>query len=120
MCVLCWQFLTQEHWTDQRFDEAAAAAPATTGSDRERARRRDWLHRTQVLNHILGHYGLRLDNWQSRTYMLSDRKGSTVLVEDLGALWPAAQQLVGRPLDPLDPQLLEVLAQHDHASEYAQ
>jgi hypothetical protein len=28
-----------------------------------------------------------------------------VLVQDLGSLWPAAQRLTGRPLDPLDPAL---------------
>ena len=115
MCVLCWQFLTEWHWTDQRFDDRAA--PATAGSDRERSRRRDWHHRTQVLNHILGHYGLRLDNWHSRHYILSDRKGRTVMIQNLGALWPAAQQLVGRPLDPLDPRLLETLDRPGNASE---
>ena len=51
--------------------------------------------------------------------MLSDRKGKTVLVQDLGALWPAAQQLAGRRLDPLDPWLLDVLDQQGAASEPA-
>jgi hypothetical protein len=60
---------------------------------------------------------LRLDDWQSRSYVLSDRKGKTVLVQDLGTLWPAAQQLVGRRLDPLDPWLLGVLDQQGTASE---
>ena len=81
------------------------------GSDHERQRRRARQHRAQVLNQILSHYGLRLDDWHSRSYVLSDRKGKTVLVQDLGALWPAAQQLAGRPLDPLDPRLLAALRQ---------
>ena len=109
MCVLCWQFVTEEHWTDRQADAGDSAAMGTAGSDRERARRRARHHRIRVLNHILSHYGLQLDDWQSRSYVLSDRKGKTMLVSDLGALWPAAQQLVGRCLDPLDPWLLERL-----------
>jgi hypothetical protein len=31
------------------------------------------------------------------------------LVQDLGSLWPAAQRLTGRPLDPLDPALQATL-----------
>ena len=41
---------------------------------------------------------MRLDDWHSRSYVLSDRKGKTAIVQDLGALWPTAQQLAGRPL----------------------
>ena len=110
MCVLCWQFLSADHWTEQQFDGQDAVGTATAGSARERARRRDRYHRTRVLNQILRHYGLRLDDWQSRSYVLSDRKGSTVIVQDLGDLWPAAQQLARRRLDPLDPQLLTALS----------
>jgi hypothetical protein len=109
MCVLCWQFLTETHWTEQMVENGPDATMATAGSDQARARRRDWHRRTQVLNHILGAYGLSLDNWHSRSYMLSDRKGNTRLVENLGALWPAAQALLGRRLDPLDPLLLQAL-----------
>jgi hypothetical protein len=115
MCVLCWQFLTEVHWTDQPSDRSDATT-GTAGSDRERARRRDRYQRLRVLNRLLGHYGLQLADWQSRSYVLSDRKGKTVLVQDLGALWPAAQQLAGRRLDPLDPWLLEVLHQHGGTS----
>jgi hypothetical protein len=119
MCVLCWQFLTEEHWTDRWVDDAASTATGTAGSDRERSRRRARQHRTSLLNRLLGHYGLRLDDWQNRSYMLSDRKGKTVLVQDLGALWPAAQQLAGRRLDPLDPCLLDELDQQGAANEPA-
>jgi hypothetical protein len=110
MCVLCWQFLTEVHWTDRQSDHRDATT-GTAGSDHERARRRDRYQRLRVLNRVLAPYGLQLADWQSRSYMLSDRKGKTVLVQDLGALWPAAQQLAGRRLDPLDPWLLEALHQ---------
>jgi hypothetical protein len=70
-----------------------------------------------VLNQILTHYGLRLDDWHSRSYVLRDRKGKTAMVQDLGALWPTAQQLAGRPLDPLDPWLLARLSHPPAARE---
>ena len=113
MCVLCWQFLTESHWTDRRFEDNDPTT-ATAGSDHERTRRRDRHHRTQVLNQILTYYGLCLDDWHSRSYLLSDRKGKTAIVQDLGALWPMAQQLTGQLLDPLDPWLLARLS-HSHA-----
>lgn len=117
MCVLCWQFLSEGHWTEQQFDDQDAAAAGTAGNARERSRRRERYHRTRVLNQILGYYGLRLDDWQSRSYVLSDKKGSTVIVQHLGEIWPAAQQLARRQLDPLDPQLLAALGQPGTAQE---
>src|SRR5262245_47650368 len=117
MCVLCWQFLSEGHWTEQQFDDQTTATMVTAGDARERSRRRDRYHRTRVLNQILSHYGLRLDDWQSRSYVLSDRKGSTVIVQDLGDLWPAAQQLARRQLDPLDPQLLNALSPPETTQE---
>ena len=119
MCVLCWQFLSEGHWTEQMFEAEDNATTGTVGSARERARRRDRYQRTRILNQILHHYGLRLDDWHSRSYVLSDRKGSTVLVRDLGEIWPAAQQLARRRLDPLEPQFLAALGQPDAIREPA-
>jgi len=117
MCVLCWQFFGEGHWTEQVFEAEDNAATGTAGSTREHARRRDRYQRTRILNQILRHYGLRLDDWHSRSYVLSDRKGSTVLVRDLGEIWPAAQQLARRRLDPLEPQFLAALGQPDAIRE---
>ena len=99
MCMLCAQSLfVDAHWTDR--DPDASEPTAMAGDDRERRRRRDWHRRAQLLNRVLSCYGLSLDNWQNRHYVLSDRKGRSEMVTDLGALWPAAAQLLGRPLDP--------------------
>ena len=117
MCVLCWQFLSEGHWTEQVFEAEDDTMTGTAGSAREHARRRDRYQRTRILNQILRHYGLRLDDWHSRSYVLSDRKGSTVLVRDLGEIWPAAQQLARRRLDPLEPQFLAALGQPDAMRE---
>ena len=57
------------------------------------------------MNEVLRHYGLRVSDWAGSKYLLRNKKGRSVLVQDLGSLWPAAQRLAGRPLDPLDPAL---------------
>ena len=62
-----------------------------------------------LLNRVLDHFGLRLDDWSGRTYVLRDRKGRAVVVSNLGSLWVEAEKLAGRALDPLDPELVAAL-----------
>jgi hypothetical protein len=90
MCALCGVLLS-EHWAEQE------------GGRRLRA------SRVRLINRVLDHHGLRLDDWAGRVYLLRDRKGRTAVVADLGALWPQAERLAGRPLDPLDPELVRAL-----------
>lgn len=85
------------------------ASPTGTHGDYHRHRRRDRLHRTRVANEVLRFHGLRVNDWAGSKYVLRDGKGRSELVQDLGALWPAARKLAGRPLDPLDPALHEAL-----------
>jgi hypothetical protein len=59
---------------------------------------------------VLDVYGLRLDDWSGRVWVLRDRKGRTVVVDNLGAVWVEAEKLAGRPLDPLDPDLVAALS----------
>jgi hypothetical protein len=63
----------------------------------------------RLLNRVLAHFGLELGDWSGRVYVLSDRKGRSAVVDDLGGLWVAAEQIAGRPLDPLDPALVSAL-----------
>jgi len=90
MCSLC-GVMSKEHW-------------ATQGDDRRTA-----LLRADALNRVLDHAGLSVQAWGAGTLVLRDRKGGTAVVGDLGALWIAAEQLLGRPLDPLDPALVAAL-----------
>ena len=87
MCSLC-GVLLNESWAEQ-------------GGDR-RAR----VLRLRLLNRVLLHYGLRLDEWTGRVYVLRDMTGRAAVVEDLGSIWREAELLAGTPLDPLDPDLL--------------
>ena len=74
-------------------------------AEREGGRRGRAL-RVGLVNRVLGLYGLHLDDWSGRVYVLRDGKGRTAVVENLGALWAEAERLAGRPLDPLDPDLV--------------
>lgn len=91
MCGLC-GVLLDEHWAEER------------GGRRARG------FRVAVLNRVLSHYGLSLSDWAGSVYTLSDRKGRSAVVTDVGTLWAEAEKLAGRPLDPLDPDLLDSLA----------
>jgi hypothetical protein len=90
MCVLC-GVLLNEHWAEQE------------------GGRRGRVFRVRLLNRVLGFYGLRLDDWGGRIWVLGDGKGRSVVVADLGSLWVKAEELAGRRLDPLDPELVASL-----------
>ena len=110
MCVLCGEFVSQLHWTDRHIeDKARAAGSWGRAGDYQRTRRRDRYHRAKATNEVLRFYGLKVGDWAGSKYVLRDGKGRSELVQDLGDLWPAAQKLTGRPLDPLDPALHEAL-----------
>ena len=90
MCVLC-GVLLNEHWAEQE------------------GGRRGRVFRVRLLNRVLAFYGLRLDDWGGRIWVLRDAKGRSAVVADLGSLWVQAEQLAGRRLDPLDPELVASL-----------
>jgi hypothetical protein len=90
MCALC-GVLMKSHWAERG-----------TG-------RRERVFRVRLLNRVLAHFGLALDDWGGSVYVLRDRKGQAIVVEDIGMLWTAAERMLGRPLDPLDPGLVHDL-----------
>ena len=90
MCALCGVLMTS-HWAERG------------GGRRER------VLRVRMLNRVLRHFGLELDDWGGAIYVLRDRKGQATVVEDVGALWIAAERLAGRRLDPLDADLVRAL-----------
>jgi hypothetical protein len=90
MCALCGVLGGSGHWTD------AAARPGLF------TRNVDGLQRSRVLNY----YGLTLSDWQASSYVLSTATGKTEIVDNLSHLWATAEKLLGRPCDPLDPDLI--------------
>jgi hypothetical protein len=92
MCPLCGALLT-EHWADA---EGAAG-------------RRARVLRARMLRRVLHGFGVALSDWGGTAYVLHDGKGRAEVVHDLTTLWARAEALAGRPLDPLDPDLLAAL-----------
>ncbi|WP_104695144.1 hypothetical protein [Helicobacter salomonis] len=95
MCVLCADLNTALHWSD------AHVLPA------QRMRLR--MQRVKIANKILKFYGLKLRAWGTQ-FILEDQKGRRELVKDLGGLCYKAQNLSSKPLDILDPALLDFLS----------
>ena len=100
MCGLCGIFQGGDHWTDG----AAALSPQV-----QRTRRYDRLQRVAITNKVLKFYGLKLSDWHGSSYILSNQTGQSQIIDNIAALWPAAEALRKRELDPLDDKLIEAL-----------
>lgn len=96
MCGLCGLFEGETHWT-----EAAGNASQPLRQAR--------LRRVALANRVLQHYRLKLGDWQGSKYLLSSPTGIVEIIDNVGALWPAAEKILKRPCDPLDPELLSSL-----------
>lgn len=123
MCVLCGELISSFHWSDENYgtdgsnsygsDEnlrGSNAVISTNENARERKRAR--LKRVGLLNQILAFYGLKIDDWQGAKFVLCDKKGQSVIVNDLGDLWGKAQNLAKKEMDALDSNLLAFLNQN--------
>ncbi|MGN8457728.1 hypothetical protein ACR9MR_02370 [Helicobacter pylori] len=124
MCVLCGELISSFHWSDENYgsdsyeiDENLRepnALISTNENARERKRAR--LKRVGLLNQILAFYGLKINDWQGAKFVLCDKKGQSVIVNDLGDLWGKAQKLAKKEMDALDSNLLAFLNQQTHAT----
>ncbi|PDW95489.1 hypothetical protein BB393_00810 [Helicobacter pylori] len=124
MCVLCGELISSFHWSDENYgsdsyeiDENLRepnALISTNENARERKRAR--LKRVGLLNQILAFYGLKINDWQGAKFVLCDKKGQSVIVNDLGDLWDKAQNLAKKKMDALDSHLLAFLNQNPHAT----
>ena len=101
MCSLCGILGGRGHWT-----ESASSPEVFAGRTDVHTPVRERQQRTRILNVVLGHYGLSVSDWAAGKSVLRSATGRTALVDNVGELWPAAEQLTGRTLDPLDPALL--------------
>ncbi|OOQ25798.1 hypothetical protein [Helicobacter pylori] len=119
MCVLCGELISSFHWTDENYgsDEnlkGQNALISTNENARERKRAR--LKRVGLLNQILAFYGLKIGDWQGAKFVLCDKKGQSVIVNDLGDLWGRAQNLAKKEMDALDSHLLAFLNQNTNTT----
>jgi hypothetical protein len=99
VCVLCYELAPEDHWSD-------GAGGAEAGEVR-RARHR----RTRLLAAVLAPYGLTVSDPGTGPHRLvADRKGAAEVAAGLPAVWRAADRLSPRPVDVLDPAVLDALA----------
>ena len=101
MCALCGVLGGSEHWTD-----AAARPGVFTRNTDGLERRRERMARVACASRVLRPFGLTLSDWQATSFVLSTATGKTEMVDNLTHLWSAAEKLLGKPCDPLDPAFL--------------
>ncbi|KAA6510583.1 hypothetical protein [Helicobacter pylori] len=127
MCVLCGELISSFHWSDENYgtngsdsyeiDENLREPNALiSANENARERKRARLKRVGLLNQILAFYGLKINDWQGAKFVLCDKKGQSVIVNDLGDLWDKAQNLAKKEMDALDSNLLAFLNQNTHAT----
>ncbi|GAA9691450.1 hypothetical protein HpVH80_04720 [Helicobacter pylori] len=124
MCVLCGELARSFHWTDGshgsdscEIDENLKGQNVlVSANENARERKRARLKRVGLLNQILAFYGLKIGDWQGTKFVLCDKKGQSVIVNDLGDLWDKAQNLAKKKMDALDSNLLAFLNQHTQAT----
>ncbi|GAA8300944.1 hypothetical protein HpNP133_01670 [Helicobacter pylori] len=122
MCVLCGELISSFHWTDGTDGSGSYENENLKGqnvlistNENARERKRARLKRVRLLNQILAFYGLKMDDWQGAKFVLHDKKGQSVMVNDLGDLWDKAQNLAKKEMDALDSNLLAFLNQNTNA-----
>ncbi|MGN8483573.1 hypothetical protein ACR9MQ_00690 [Helicobacter pylori] len=127
MCVLCGELISSFHWTDENYgtngsdsyeiDENLREPNALiSANENARERKRARLKRVGLLNQILAFYGLKINDWQGAKFVLCDKKGQSVMVNDLGDLWDKAQNLAKKEMDALDSHLLAFLNQNTNTT----
>ncbi|PUD13929.1 hypothetical protein C2R82_06755 [Helicobacter pylori] len=124
MCVLCWELISSFHWSDENYgsdsyeiDENLKEPNALiSANENARERKRARLKRVGLLNQILAFYGLKINDWQGAKFVLCDKKGQSVIVNDLGDLWGKAQKLAKKEMDALDSNLLAFLNQNTNTT----
>ncbi|MCQ2826456.1 hypothetical protein JT213_01840 [Helicobacter pylori] len=124
MCVLCGELISSFHWTDRSHGSDSYEIGEglrepnvlISANENARERKRARLKRVGLLNQILAFYGLKIGDWQGAKFVLCDKKGQSVIVNDLGDLWDKAQNLAKKKMDALDSNLLAFLNQNTNTT----
>lgn len=109
MCIFCGDFIANVHWTDFKND---ATSEVIVG-DLQRVRQQARIERVHFINKILVFYQLKLTDWNGSKFILSDLKGTTSIVHDLGSLWAEVEKRIGYAIDPLSTNLMEKIELSD-------
>lgn len=95
MCGLCGLLGEDLHWSDPLDDTLP--------------RRRERLRRIVAINQVLAPFRLKVSDVHGTSYLVQGATGRQELASGLDPLWQQAEAILGRPLDPLDPRVLDHL-----------
>jgi len=98
MCGLCGLIGDTSCWSD---DVAAGAA----AGNRRQARAR----MIRLANLVAGPSRVRISDWNGQKFLVSGPTGRKVLAANGSALWQAVDDVGGKKIDPLSPELLRLL-----------
>jgi hypothetical protein len=97
MCEVCAIFGAGEHWSD--FGRLRNEKFPFDDIQHYRDERKRRIH---LLNVVLAEIDVSCEDWDGEALMLFDRTGRSMLAPTLNDVWPAAEGLSGRTVDPLD------------------
>jgi hypothetical protein len=103
MCGLCAALGGSRFWTDTAGREEFAADGRPVSLMLERS------GRVALLNMVLSTMGVRVSDWAGSSYVLEDAAGNTRNAYNLMEIWEKADELSTRPVDPIDPQIVQQL-----------
>ncbi|MGR3496158.1 hypothetical protein [Citreimonas sp.] len=58
-------------------------------------------------NRVLSFRRIKLAEWQGTSFVVSNATGASTVFESFSHLWPEAEALCGRDIDPLDDALID-------------
>lgn len=117
MCLLCSQLWIEVHWSDAvsaPTDERSGIVALEKHATQRGERLRDRAVRARLFNLVLASWGLSLQDWEGSSFILRGATGRSAVVSDLAQVWQEIERMTGRPLDLLEPDLLQAI--QDRAS----
>jgi len=95
MCGMCGLLGGGNHWSNTTVPGAGTGVNGSANARRQR------LLQAALANRILIPLRLRLDDFHGQSFVLSSPTGASEMVGDFAQVWKVAEQMLGRPLDPL-------------------
>ena len=113
MCGLCGVWRGKAHWTARVHNPKIFVA---TGDDAAPLRER--FAQMTVLNRVLRPFGVSVRDWEGSQWIVDSVNGGSEIVANVAALWPAAERLSKRKIDPLSATLLDSFTRAVGSQEY--
>lgn len=102
MCSLCGILGCDDHWTHS----VDRPGVFTRNTDRH-SRRAEGARRVVAANRVLSFRRINLAEWQGTSFVVSNATGASTVFESFSHLWPEAEAVCGRDIDPLDDALID-------------